>query len=95
VFDVSDECTFFKVGTSIYHYDGSQYVNVTITDNMNAPTNFMNAVFDETFKIAVVNGTVYEYSVSNNRYYPAYTPDSSVAILAEQKIFLNQDKLII
>jgi hypothetical protein len=55
----------------------------------------MNAVFDETFKIAVVNGTIYEYSSFNNRYYPAYTPDSSAAILADQKIFLNQDKLVI
>jgi hypothetical protein len=45
-FDVSDECMFFKIGASVYHYNGTDYLNVTITDNQNNPTNFVNAVFD-------------------------------------------------
>jgi hypothetical protein len=48
-----------KVGPSIYHYDGSLYLNSTIHDKEDNPANFMNAAFDETFNIAVVNGTIY------------------------------------
>jgi hypothetical protein len=86
---------FLKIDTSIYYYNGTEYIKTNINDNQNAPTNFLNAVFDETFKIAVVNGTVYQYTVSTNLYTPVYTPDQTQSILTNQKVFLNQDKLII
>jgi hypothetical protein len=92
-FDVSDECIFFKIGASVYHYNGTQYENVTIHDNQNNPTNFINSVFDETFKIAVINGTIHQYYEQNNRYYPVFTP--AQAMFADKQIFFNQDKLII
>jgi hypothetical protein len=59
LFDVSDECTFFKIGASVYHYDGTEYVNTTINDDQNIATNYVNAIFDETFKTAAINGSIY------------------------------------
>jgi hypothetical protein len=61
---------------------------VTVPDGWESP------VFDETFKIAVWNGTIYQYYEKNNRYYGVFTPNVPF-YLQKAEVYLNNDKLII
>ena len=87
--DVSDQCQFLKIGDNIYHLSGSTYLDVIV------PPGWTDPVLDETYKIAIYDGGIWEYSQTHNRYYGKGWMNADKPLLQDIQVYLNQDKLII
>lgn len=86
-FDVSDKCLFFGVGNHVYKYNGSIYQNISL------PSGWTLATYDDTYQIAIVNNTIYQFS--SGTYSSVYSTNPATPFYQNKMIFYQPSKILI
>ncbi len=88
-FDVSNRCSFLSIGNSVYAYNTTS----TAYNKLTLPSGWTNAAFDDTYQIAIVNNSIYQFSAGS--YSIKYTTEVSKPFYTNKLIYYLPSKVVV